>query len=75
MNMNVIEITFGLKDADKAIPSLEIVWRNPDPVPTRWRRHSFEDSGYIVQELVDDGQAGRWAKLAKWEVAVGGRAA
>ena len=73
--MNVIEITFGLKGTVKAVPLLKIVWRNPNPVPARWRRHSFEDSGYIVQELVDDAQAGRWAKLAKWEVAVGGRAA
>lgn len=73
--MKVIEITFGLKATDKAVPPLEIVWRNPDPVPTRWRRHSFEDSGYVVQELVDDAQAGRWTKLAKLEVAVAGRAA
>ena len=73
--MNIIEITFGLKVEEKAVPSLEIAWRNPNPVPLHQRRHSFDDSVYTVQEFVLDGPTGHWSKLAEFEVAVGGRAA
>ena len=59
--------------------TLEIVWRNPNPVRLHRRRHSFERTGerpmYILQEFVEDGLVGRWATISDLEVVAGGRAA
>ncbi|HXZ79178.1 MAG TPA: hypothetical protein VEG30_04555 [Terriglobales bacterium] len=57
--------------------SLEIVWRNPNPVSTNRRRHSFEPVTrcYIQQEFVYDGRLGYWMTLSDLEIVVGGRAA
>lgn len=58
--------------------NLEIVWRNPKPVPQR-RRHSFERVDgralYILEEFVEDGHFGYWATISGLEVVLGGRAA
>jgi hypothetical protein len=56
-----------------------IVWRNPNPLRSHRRRHSFEPTEecalYIMQEFVEDGQNGYWAAICGLEVVSGGRAA
>ena len=74
--MQVIDIAFGIR----GIPSLEIVWRNPNPVHTVRRRQSVErvdDTAfcYTLQEFVEDGDAGHWTTISDLEVLVGGQAA
>lgn len=81
--VNVIErggkTMLGFIDGDKNVTALEIVWRNQNPVPPRRRRHSLEPTGdralYILQEFVEDGQAGYWTRISDLEVVAGGRAA
>ena len=55
-----------------------IAWRNPDAVRGR-RRHTVEGSGerrvYVLQEFVEDGDAGHWSRISDLEVVAGGRAA
>jgi len=69
----------GLTGTENNTALLEIVWRNPDRMRPNRRRHSFERAGeralYILQEFVEDGKAGHWAKVSDFEVVVGGRAA
>ena len=59
--------------------ALKIVWRNPYPVRPNLRRHTREFWGdrafYVLQEFVDDGEAGHWATISDLEIVVGGRAA
>jgi hypothetical protein len=74
--MQVIDIAFGIR----GIPSLEIVWRNPNHVGTLRRRYSVEraeDSlhSYALQEFVEDGDLGHWMTISDLEVLVGGKAA
>ena len=61
------------------VGTLEIVWRNPDRARTNRRRHSFEPAGghdlYVLQEFVEDGEAGHWTTISGLEVVVGGRVA
>jgi hypothetical protein len=69
----------GLTTIDNNAATLEIVWRNPERMRSHRRRHSFECTGertlYILQEFVEDGQAGHWTTISDLEVVVGGRAA
>ena len=74
--MQVVEISFGIR----GISSLEIVWRNPNPVRVMRRRHCVEcvDRAahfYTLQEFVEDGDLGHWATISDLEVLQGGRAA
>jgi len=73
--MTTVEITFGIR----GIPSLQIVWRNPNPVRPHRRRHSVEHLGqsdlYIMQEFVEEGPYAYWATISDLEVVEGGRAA
>jgi hypothetical protein len=61
------------------VASMKIAWRNPNQVRQNPRRHSVEREGehavYILQEFVEDGEAGYWATLSGLEVVAGGRAA
>ena len=69
----------GITTGSDLVETLEIVWRNRDGMRPNRRRHSFECAGeralYILQEFVEDGKAGHWAKITDLEVVVGGRAA
>jgi hypothetical protein len=73
--MSALEIVCGRKSAT----TLEIVWRNPDPVPARRRRHNFEPGSeralYLLQEFVDNGYLSYWTTISDLEVVAGGRAA
>jgi hypothetical protein len=69
----------GIMSGTKQLAEMKIVWRNPDWVRACRRRHNFERMGecavYIMQEFVEDGQAGYWANISGLEVLAGGRAA
>jgi hypothetical protein len=69
----------GITGGGKNVTALEIAWRNPNSVRRHPRRHSFERAGerarYILQEFVEDGQAGYWTTISDLEVVAGGRAA
>jgi hypothetical protein len=58
---------------------LKVVWRNPNAVGIRRRRHTLERQTerafYLVQELVQDGRFGYWTTISDLEVVAGGRAA
>ena len=74
--MKVVEITFGIR----GISSMEIVWRNPNPVRTARRRQSVEridTAGFVynLQEFVEDGELGHWTTISDLEVLDGGQAA
>jgi hypothetical protein len=64
---------------EKKMKTMEIVWRNPNPVPAYGRRHSFARTGeralYTQQEFVMDGQIGSWTRISDLEVVLGGRVA
>jgi hypothetical protein len=70
---------FSIVGGSKNVAPILIAWRNPHPQRPHRRRHSFEPEGgralYILQEFVEDGQAGHWATISGLEVVVGGRAA
>ena len=72
-------ITLEMICGSKNVNTLEIVWRNPNPMCTHRRRHSFERGGeharYILQEFVNDGDFGYWTTISDLEVVAGGRAA
>jgi len=69
----------GIMSGTKKLGSLEIVWRNPNRMRARRRRHNFERNGecavYVMQEFVGDGETGDWAIISGLEVLAGGRAA
>jgi hypothetical protein len=66
----------GIFGGCKNVNTLEVVWRNPNPVRSHRRRHSFEGVGerarYILQEFVNDGCLGYWTTISDLEVVVGG---
>ena len=63
----------------KKLAVLEIVWRNPSRLRAQRRRHKVESAGeqtrYVLEEFVEDGQLGYWATLSNLEIVAGGRAA
>lgn len=63
----------------KRANTMEIVWRNPRLLCSRFRRRSCERDGqrthYLLQEFVDDGYFGYWTTISAFEVVAGGRAA
>jgi hypothetical protein len=73
------KIMLGITSGSNQVKTLEIVWRNVSGMRRNPRRHSFECAGeralYILQEFVEDGRAGHWARISDLEVVVGGRAA
>jgi hypothetical protein len=73
--MTALEITSESKNISK----LEIVWRNPNPVPVNRRCYCLESAGerplYIQEEFLDDGHFGYWTTISDLEVMKGGRAA
>jgi hypothetical protein len=64
---------------EKTTTTLEIVWRNPDPVRHQSRRHSSKRERdrtlYILQEFVTRGNLSYWTTLSALEMLAGGRAA
>lgn len=59
--------------------TLEIVWRNPNPVCQHSRRrsskHESDGTVYILQEFVTRGNLSFWTTLSALEMLAGGRAA
>jgi len=59
--------------------TLEIVWRNPNPVCHHSKRRSCKRGNkrtlYILQEFVADGDFGFWTTTSTLEILTGGRAA
>lgn len=59
--------------------TLEIVWRNPNPVRHHSRRHNSKHERdrtvYILQEFVTHGNLSYWTTLSALEMLAGGRAA
>jgi hypothetical protein len=57
---------------------LEIVWKNPNPAPRKWRWHELAaDFGrhvYLVEELIPQGTRKCWAQAVALEIIPGGRA-
>jgi hypothetical protein len=80
MNMTTWEATSGLENPTPETPmALEIVWRNPNPLPAHQRRHNSEHTEerdlYTLQEFVQDGDLSYWVTISSLEVVLGGAAA
>lgn len=81
--MTTWEATSGLENPLEPTPqtpmALEIVWRNPNPVPVYQRRHNSEHTAerdlYTLQEFIQDGELSYWVTIYSLEVVVGGAAA
>lgn len=71
----MLQIVFSTRQT----PTLEIAWRNPNPINRHLRRHRFagvrECAMYFQQEFVTEGDASYWATISKLEVVSGGRTA
>jgi hypothetical protein len=69
----------AIEGGETIMATLEVSWRNPNPVLAQRRRQTLERGSeralYSLQEFVFDEEGGYWMTISDLEVVAGGQAA